>query len=217
MPVVIVAAIAPPVVDQPPLVGETVGEIVHRQRQGVVLGRDGGEIGPVGGFLEADELFETFPLVGDLERQLEKGLHVGIGLVGHDASALVENAAQTAQHQQVALRLLPVPGIDEHRTGAGGQPPFQSPPHTAGMRLVGRNVVDALRKKRFGFPGTDQRLGKRPHRVGIEQGRQQPVEGFVISENQHRVRKGSVGLRYYPFSAAAERSAGGAPARGAVR
>ena len=185
--------------------------------KGVVLGRDGGEIGPVGGFLEADELFETFPLVGDLERQLEKGLHVGIGLVGHDASALVENAAQTAQHQQVALRLLPVPGIDEHRTGAGGQPPFQSPPHTAGMRLVGRNVVDALRKKRFGFPGADQRLGKRPHRVGIEQGRQQPVEGFVISENQHRVRKGSVGLRYYPFSAAAERSAGGAPARGAVR
>ena len=182
-----------------------------------MLGRDGGEIGPVGGFLEADELFETFPLVGDLERQLEKGLHVGIGLVGHDASALVENAAQTAQHQQVALRLLPVPGIDEHRTGAGGQPPFQSPPHTAGMRLVGRNVVDALRKKRFGFPGADQCIGEQTQRISVEQRREQSIEGFVVTKDQHGVRTGSAVPRFCRISAAAERSAGGAPARGAVR
>ena len=217
MPVVIVAVIATPVVDQPPLVGETVGEIVQPQRQGVVLGRDGREIGSVGGFLEADELFEAFPLVGDLERQLEKRLHVGIGLVGHDAPALVEDAAQAAQHQQVALRLLAVPGVDEHRTDAGGQPPLQAPPHAVGMRPVGGDLVDALGEERFRLPGTDQRLGKRPQRVGVEQGRQQPVEGFVVSENQHRIRKGSVGLRSGPAFAAAGRSAGGAPARGGVR
>ena len=154
-----------------------------------MLGRDGSEISAVGSFLEADELLEALPLVGDLERQLKEGFHSGVGLVGHHTPALVENTAQAAQQQQVALRLLPVPGIDDHRTGAGDQPAFQSAPDAGGMRLVGHNLVDTLREERLGLPGTDQRFGKRPQRVGVEEGRQKPVERFIVSENQHRRQK----------------------------
>ena len=68
-PVVIISVIAPPVVDKPPLVGETVRKVIQRQRQGVVFGSGGCKIGAVGGLLKPDELPEPLALVRNFERQ----------------------------------------------------------------------------------------------------------------------------------------------------
>ena len=170
-----------------------------------MLGGDSGEIGAVGGLLQPHELLHAFAFVGNPKRQPVQGLHVGIGLVGDDSPALVENTPQAAQHQQVAPGLLPVPGIDEHRTGTGDKPPFEPPPHAGGMRLVGHDIVDALREERLGLPGADQRLGKHVQRIGVEQGRQQPVESFIVTKDQHGVRTGSIGPHFYRIYAAAGR------------
>lgn len=215
--VVVVSEIAAAVVDEPPLVGEAVGEIVEPQRQRVVLGRDGGEIGSVGGFLQPDELFETFAFVGDLERELVKGLDIGIGLIGQHAPALVENTSQTTQQQHIALSLLPVPGVDEHREGTGNQAAFETAPHPVGMRRVGRDLMYPLREERLGFARSDQRVGEGPQRIDIEQGRKKSVEGFIVTKDQHRVRKVSVAPRSYRPSAAGARSADVAPARDGAR
>ena len=143
----------------------------------------------VGSLLKPDELPEPLALVRNFERQPVQRLHVGIGLIGQHASALVENPAHAAQHQQIAPLLLPVPCVDEHRTRPDDKPAFQSAPDTGGVRRIGRDLVHALRKKRFRLSGTDQLLRERPHRIGVEQRREQPVERFIITKNQHRIQK----------------------------
>ena len=59
------------------------------------------------------------------------------------------------------------------------------------MLMTGRGVfeVHALRKKRFRLSGTDQLLRERPHRISVEQRREQPVERFIVTKNQHRIQK----------------------------
>ena len=154
-----------------------------------MFGGDGGEVGTVGGFLQADELFEAFAFVGNLEREPVEGFHVAVRQIAHHAAVLVEDAPQTAQQQFVAPLLLPVPGIDEHRAGAGPEPLAEPPPDPGGVGGIGRDLVHALREQRFRIPRSDQAVGERVQRIGVEKGREQPLESFVVAKDQHRQKR----------------------------
>ena len=71
----------------------------------------------------------------------------------------------------------------------GGVLADQADPDMKALHRIGRDLVHALRKKRFRLSGTDQLLRERPHRIGVEQRREQPVERFIVTKNQHRIQK----------------------------
>ena len=52
-----------------------------------------------------------------------------------------------------------------------------------------RGEPEPLFTERVHEVATDQLLRERPHRIGVEQRREQPVERFIVTKNQHRIQK----------------------------
>jgi len=183
--VVMVAVATAEVVDHPGLVGEAVGEVGDGQRERVVERSDGGDVEPVGGLAEADELLELAGFATDLEGEVAHLEDVRIGEVEGDGLGGVEGFADVAEEEFVDGGLLREPSAEDQGGGFGGELAHESEADAFGPGRVGDDGVCRVGKERRGFAHTQQTVGEGAAAVGVENGREEALEGFIVEENVH--------------------------------
>ena len=99
--IIVIAIGAVGIIDEPRLVGETVGEVMQGERIYIIYRCQGGEINTVGCLLEAGELDDAAAFAAHLLPYLRAFQHIGVGEVIDILSFRVEEFAQVAEEQLV--------------------------------------------------------------------------------------------------------------------
>lgn len=183
--VVVVAVATAEVVDHPGLVSEAVGEVGDGQWERVVERSDGGDVEPVGGLAEADELLELVGLAADLEGEVAHLEDVRVGKVCGDRFGRVKGFADVAEEEFVDGGLLREPSAEDQGGGFGGELAHESEADAFGPGRVGDDGVCRVGKERRGFAHTQQTVGEGAAAIGVENGREEALEGFIVEENVH--------------------------------
>ena len=138
--IMVIAIGAAGIIDEPRLVGETVGEVMQGERIYIIYRCQGGEINAVGCLLEAGELDDAAAFAAHLLPYLRAFQHIGVGEVIDVLSFRVEEFAQVAEEQLVHAGKFGEPA----RRNSPQEFPFhesrRSVPYPLGESGVGRDL-----------------------------------------------------------------------------
>ena len=168
----------------------------ERQGQHVVERGKGSEVDAVGRFLEAQELDDVAALAVDFPPDLVEAEHVGVAQIVGEIPRIVEDFADIPENEGVGIRQLREPG-----GGEGGEEfalpdlALQALPDALGVGGVGADGEGLVGKEGQRVVFAYQDVGKLAARVGIEDGRQQALEGFVVAEHPHGSSKNKLSCR----------------------
>ena len=122
----------------------------------------------------------------DLEGEVAHLEDVRIGEVEGDGLGGVEGFADVAEEEFVDGGLLREPGTEDQGGDFGRELAHESEADAFGPGRVGDDGVCRVGKERRGFAHTQQMVGEGAAGVGVENGREEALEGFIVEENDHR-------------------------------